>query len=139
MGTASSFNTLISAHARNKATAAADEVFSCMLQARVTPTIVSYNALASAHAACADLPAVERVMAKAVDQLGSSALDRFSYGALLLACVKAKAPAGVSRKHVQALQDSKVTMNDYLRSLCSRAVGERELVTMLAKHDKERA
>merc|ERR1712176_178060 len=87
--TASSFNTLISAHARNKDAAAAEKVFSCMLQARVSPTLVSYNALASAHAACSDLSAVERVIGKALQQLGSSSLDRFSYGALLLACVKA--------------------------------------------------
>jgi len=133
--TASSFNALISAHARNKAPDAAESVFVCMQQARVTPTIVTFNALASAHASCADLPEVERVLTTAAQQLGSSALDRFSYGALLLACVRATASSIVSRKHVQSLLSSKVQLNEYLRSLCARAVGEKQLVRMLAERD----
>uniref|UniRef100_A0A7S0Q162 Pentacotripeptide-repeat region of PRORP domain-containing protein n=1 Tax=Coccolithus braarudii TaxID=221442 RepID=A0A7S0Q162_9EUKA len=135
--TASSFNALISAYARNKAADTAESIFTLMLQARVAPTIVTYNALASAHAARHDLTKVERTLTLAAQQLGAAALDRFSYGALLLACVRSEAPAAVSRRHVRALLSSKVKLNDYLRSLCARAVGESVLQALLSKRDAE--
>ena len=105
-----------------------------MLEARVAPTIVSFNALASAHSSKGDLSAVERVLERAT--AARLPLDRFSYGALLQASMNAKGAAKLparerAKQHVHALLHSGVELNDYLRTTCKRAIGESALTALL--------
>lgn len=105
-----------------------------MLEARVAPTIVSFNALASAHSSKGDLSAVERVLERAT--AARLPLDRFSYGALLQASMNAKGAAKLparerAKQHVHALLHSGVELNDYLRTMCKRAIGESALTALL--------
>ena len=74
-------------HTKAKNPTRAETVFALMRQANVKPSLITYNALASAHASTGDVDAVERTLNQATSQ--RLALDRYSYGALLQACTKA--------------------------------------------------
>ena len=63
--TASSFNPLISAHAKLGSVERAEAIFSLMLEANVTPSLVSYNSLATAYARQGDVDRVELVLGQA--------------------------------------------------------------------------
>jgi hypothetical protein len=118
-----------------------------MRDARVAPTLVSFNALASAHAACGDLANVEAVLAMATAQPGLR-LDRYSYGALLQACTHKgghkgrggpeRAKAAKAKAHVEGLLASNVPMNDFLETMCKRAVGDDTFEQMVARARQQR-
>ena len=118
-----------------------------MRDARVAPTLVSFNALASAHAACGDLANVEAVLAMATAQPGLR-LDRYSYGALLQACTHKgghkgrggpeRAKAAKAKAHVEGLLASNVPMNDFLETMCKRAVGDDTFDQMVARARQQR-
>ena len=74
-------------HAKAKNPTRAETVFALMRQANVRPSLITYNALASAHASIGDVDAVERCLNQAAAQRLMP--DRYSYGALLQACSKA--------------------------------------------------
>lgn len=123
---ASSFNSLISMHAKKHDPKRAESVFSLMQQSGVEPSLITFNALASAHAACGDLAAVERCLGVATSR--GLQLDRFSYGALLQACARHPSKGSVKKsahKHVLSLLHSGVPLNDFLTGACTRAVGQK--------------
>lgn len=141
-----SFNSLISLHAKSHKPERAQAIFELMRQAHVQPSLVTFNALASAHAAIGDLAAVEDVMGQA--KATGFELDRYSYGALLQACSKAtpkrsgKAtrlggardpPSAAATRHVQQMLQSGIELNDFLTYAAQRAVGERVFASMLAE------
>ena len=74
---------LIAAYAKGGDAARADGVLRLMADARIAPTLVTYNTIASAHAARGDLCGAERAVKRAV-RAGLQP-DRYTYGALLQA------------------------------------------------------
>ena len=67
-------------YAKAKNPARAEALFVLMTSASVKPSLITYNALASAHASTGDLDAVERCLQQASSR--GLILDRYSYGAL---------------------------------------------------------
>ena len=126
---AASFNALISAQGKAGRIAAAEATFGMMLSARVEPSLVTFNALASAHAAAGDLDAVERVCALLAERRLQP--DHYTYGALLQACIRAPSSGARAvakprvRAHVEGLLRSRIPLNEFLTSACTRAVGDK--------------
>jgi len=134
--TASSFNALIAAHAKHLDRPRAEAVFALMLEAKVAPTLATFNSLGSAYANNGDTAGVERTMLQAKGR--GFALDRYSYGALLQSCIKAReqgdslAPRK-AREHIEALLASGVPLNDHLSNAAKRAVGDQVFSQIIAQ------
>ena len=136
---ASSFNPLISAYAKANRTDEAEKVLSLMVLSRVEPTLVTFNSIAAAHATAGDLDSVEKILAEATRRLGEGALDRYSYGALLQACIKANGQ--VSEKncvHVKRIIASGIHLNKYLLHMSSIAVGDELCRHLLEEQTSDR-
>ena len=75
-------------------------------------------------------------------------LDRYSYGALLQACTHKgghkgrggpeRAKAAKAKAHVEGLLASNVPMNDFLETMCKRAVGDDTFDQMVAARQQRR-
>lgn len=139
MLSASSFNPLLSLHAKAGRPQRALAILQLMQHAQVQPSLVTFNALASAYAHAGDLPQTEDALEQA-KELGH-VLDRYSYGALLQAAIKvgngsgnaAKGKAAAAR-HVETMLASGLVLNDYLKSMACRAVGDRTFAELQQKH-----
>ena len=117
---AAAFNAVISAHAKAHQPLAAQRIFEQMADERVHPTLISFNALATAWASQGNLAATERVVAAAA--AAGWAADRYTYGALLEACHRA-ANADAAATHVRAMLAGGIQLNAHLLSAARRAVG----------------
>ena len=98
------FNALISLYGKQSLPHNAEAVLQMMSQAvpRVRPTLVTFNALANAHAVAGDVEGAERVLHQASSAPFGYALDHYSYRALLQSISRqreaaAAAPAGRGR------------------------------------------
>ena len=122
-----------------------------MRDAGVEPTLVSYNALASAWASQGEIAATEAALGQAAAR--GLSLDGYSYGALLQACCRLRAlPAAAAARRNQRSVDisarasywaermlldlNNVERNVPLCSLCKRALGEEAFEALLARHTK---
>jgi pentatricopeptide repeat protein len=138
---AASFNSLISLYAKASAPHRAEAVLILMGQCHppVRPSLVTFNSLASAHAAVGDVEAVERTLQTAARAPFHFAWDRYSYGALLRVLVKARGGrrGGVERARaaVLAMWDGGVRENEFLSKLAASALGgAKQLEALRAEH-----
>jgi len=129
---ASAFNSLLHLHAKQGRPERAMSVLALMEQARVPPSLITFNSLASSYAHYGDLEATEDALKQAKEH--GFRLDRYSYGALLLVSAKGmetakgdpaamRAKSEVAVRHVEAMLQSGIEINDYLAAAAARAVG----------------
>ena len=154
--TASTFNAIISGLGKRGKTERAEAVLELMTRLGVRPTLVSYNALAAAHAAKGDMDATERVLGRAAG--AGLQLDRYSYGALLHSCGRAAAGGGRADHpcwrnaasaaaatraqgaearaalHCESLLRSRVPLNEHLVMMGERALGSRRFALLRRAH-----
>mmetsp|Transcript_47680 Transcript_47680/g.154867 ORF Transcript_47680/g.154867 Transcript_47680/m.154867 type:complete len:707 (+) Transcript_47680:570-2690(+) len=147
---AACFNSLISLFARQRQPLRAEGVLALMREARVRPTLVTLNALASAHASVGDMDATERILGQATTAFRFS-LDHYSFAALFQACANDEDGAGAgrggrrerqqrARRYVLQMWSSGVAMTERLAITCRRALGGTHALRQLrAEYDASRA
>ncbi len=137
---ASSFNPLVTAYAKKRRTDLAEAVLTLMInEAGVEPSMVTFNAIAAAHASQGDFDSVEKILTEGASRHGEAALDRFSYGALLQSASKKFGfDSPESRQQVMRLMFSGVQMNAYLQRLCTCTVDQSFLDEMHALLEERR-
>ncbi|EOD25820.1 hypothetical protein EMIHUDRAFT_205977 [Emiliania huxleyi CCMP1516] len=116
---AACFNSLISLFARQRQPLRAEGVLALMREARVRPTLVTLNALASAHASVGDMDATERILGQATTAFRFS-LDHYSFAALFQAA-------------------RRVAINTHLAELARNLPGTSPQAQLRAEYDASRA